>query len=168
MEKTSGMKTNILLLLLAIGCLACKSQSKKSIDPKVINLSNEKENADFVDLALDSIYANLLDPRNVSESDYNDVLESWTDFHQNLMTYLKKNDFSWDVPDSTISVFNRIYFSPEGQVQYYAYRILSPELPQSKQKEFAEVLYEFSEEVKLNYIQPQQFAQCGKTRIVNK
>lgn len=49
--------------------------------------------AEFRNLNLDSIYTNLFDQRNVTESEHKIVWESWSEFHKKVSKFIKKREF---------------------------------------------------------------------------
>lgn len=171
--KTSTMRITIgLWILLIFGFISCKQKSSvKETElikqPKVVNFDNELAFTEFRALNLDSSYTNLLDPRNVTESEYKAVKASWSEFHKQVSKFIKEENFNWEVPDSTISIVNRIYFDKNGTIDYYAFKILNPSIPAEKRSEFENVLKKFSKEIKLNLKRDEQYAQCGKTKYLN-
>ena len=164
------LKQSIWILLL-IGLYGCKKAPEKkdqiAKEPKVVNFDNKLAFQEFSKMNLDSTYINLLDPRNVSESEHKSVIKSWTEFHQKVSKFIKEENFKWEVPDSTISVLNRIYFDKNGNIDYYAFKILNPSIAAEKQSEFENILEKFSKEIKLDLKRDEQYAQCGKTKYLN-
>lgn len=116
---------------------------------------------------LDSTYTNLLDPRNVTESEYKDVVESWTEFHKNISKFIKEVDFKWNVPDSMITISNRIYFDQNGTIEYYTFKIRNPSVSVEKIEEYEKVLQKFSKEIKLDLKRDEKYAQCGNIKYKN-
>lgn len=165
------IKSN-LWILLVIGLISCKQKStEKELEsvkePKIISANNKLAFTEFRALNLDSTYTNLLDPKNVTESEYKAVTESWSEFHQKVLKFIKEENFKWEVTDSTISIVNRIYFDKNGTIDYYAFKILNTSIPSEKRAEYEKVLQKFSKEVKLDLQRNEQFAQCGKIKYQN-
>ena len=163
---------NSIWILLIIGLISCKQKStEKETEvikvPKIVSGNNEMAYNEIKKLNLDSTYTNLLDPRNVSESEYKIVVESWSEFHKKVSQFIKEENFKWEVPDSTITIFNRIYFDKNGTIDYYTFKIKNPSVSSEKQAEYEKVLQKFSKEVKLDLKRSEQYAQCGKTKYLN-
>jgi hypothetical protein len=133
----------------------------------VVNADNKLAFTEFGKLNLDSIYTNLLDPKNVSETEYKVVMDPWSEFHKKVYTFIKAENFKWEVPDSTISIVNKIYFDKNGTIDYYAFKILNPSIPSEKRVEFEKVLEKFSKKIMLDLKRDEQYAQCGKTKYLN-
>jgi hypothetical protein len=159
-------------ILLIIGIVSCKQKptekaTESIIETKVVNADDKIAFTEYRELNLDSSYTNLLDPRNVTESEYKDVKASWSEFHKKVSKFIKEENFKWEVPDSTISIVNRIYFDKNGTIDYYAFKILNPSIPAEKRIEFEKILKKFSKEIKLELKRNEQYAQCGKTKYLN-
>jgi len=159
-------------ILIIIGTISCKQKSTEKEPefdniPKVVNFDNKEAFDEFIRKNLDSIYTNLLDPRNVSELEYKGVTKSWSEFHQKVLKFIKEENFKWEVPDSTISIVNRIYFDKSGTIDYYSFRILNPSIPVEKKAEFGKLLQKFSKNIKLDLPRDSKYAQCGKTKYLN-
>ncbi|MBU2527320.1 MAG: hypothetical protein KKC03_12035 [Bacteroidetes bacterium] len=159
-------------ILLIIGIISCKEKSSETKnnfknEPKVVSGDNEEAFNEIKKLNLDSIYPNLLDPKNVTESEYQEVEKSWVKFHENVSEFIKFENFDWEVPDSTITVLNRIYFSKEGTVDYYTFKIMNHSVSAEKRAEYEKVLQKFSENVKIDLDRNEQYAQCGKIKYLN-
>ena len=165
-------KNSKILFLLAITIISCidkPSQNTSNSDdkPLIVNGDDEAKYNEIKSMNLDSIYPNLLDPQNSTEANYKEVQQSWSDFHQQVSQYLKDKEFDWEVQDSTITVFNRIYFSEKGTVDYYTFKIMNPSVLPEKRLEFQTILKKFSENIALDLIRDGQYAQCGKTKYLN-
>ena len=116
---------------------------------------------------LDSTYTNLLNPRNVSESEYKIVAESWSEFHKKVSQFIKEENFKCEVSDSTITILNRIYFDKSGTIDYYTFKIRNTSVSAEKRAEYEKVLQKFSKEVKLDLKRTEKYAQCGKIKYLN-
>lgn len=165
------IKSSIWILLI-IGLISCKQKStEKEIEiikePKIVSGNNEMAYNEIKKLNLDSTYTNLLDPRNVSESEYKIIAKSWSEFHKKVSQFIKEENFKWEVPDSTITIFNRIYFDKNGTIDYHTFRIKNPSVSDEKQAEYEKLLQKLSKEVKLDLKRSEQYAQCGKTKYLN-
>ena len=162
----------LLLNTIVLGTISCNekpTESKVVISNthKVVNFDNSTEFKAFRELNLDSTYMNLLDPKNTTELEYKAVIQSWSEFHQKVSKFIKQENFHWEVPDSTISIVNRIYFNKNGTVDYYGFKILNQSIPAEKRKEYENVLQKFSESIKLDLPRDKKYAQCGKIKYMN-
>jgi hypothetical protein len=162
----------LLLNTFLLGTISCNEKPAESKvvtnnSHQVVNFDNSKELKAFRELNLDSTYVNLLDPRNTSESEYKSVMHSWSEFHQNIAEFIEQENFQWEVPDSTISIVNRIYFNKNGTIDYYGFKILNPSISAEKRNEYEIVLQKFSEHIHLDLLRDEKYAQCGKIKYVN-
>lgn len=163
---------NSLWILLIIGLISCKQKStEKKTDlvkvPKVVSAHNKIALNEIRELYLDSTYTNLLDPRNVTESEYKDVTKSWSEFHKKVSKFIKEENFKWGVPDSMITIANRIYFDKNGTIDYYTFKIRNKSVSAEKSAEYEKVLQKFSKEVKLDLKRDKNYAQCGNIKYAN-
>lgn len=166
-----SMKNSIWILLI-IGLISCKQKSTEKEteiikEPKIVSGNNEMAYNEIKKLNLDSTYTNLLDPRNVSESEYKIVAESWSEFHKKVPQFIKEENFKWEVSDSTITILNRIYFDKSGTIDYYTFKIRNTSVSAEKRAEYEKVLQKFSKEVKLDLKRTEKYAQCGKIKYLN-
>jgi hypothetical protein len=164
----------MLIFSIIIGINSCKEKNENKTqsnqvekEPKIVNGINEIAYNKIKKMNLDSTYTDLLDRRNVSESEYKIVVESWYEFHKKVSQFIKKENFKWEVPDSTITILNRIYFDKSGTIDYYLFRIRNASVSAEKQTEYQKVLQKFSEEVTLNLKRVEKYAQCGKIKYLN-
>jgi len=162
-------------LLLATGLVSsCNQNSDKrtpSIDTvpgiSVYNFSNKLELATYNKLNLDESHPNLLNPQ-ISKTDHNAIIDSWTDLHQKIGSYLSQNDFSWEVEDSTISIVQKIYFKPNGAIKHYFFNVLNKSITEEKKVQFSNLIIEFAKRNQIAIKRDKPFAQCGKTKYLNK
>lgn len=159
----------ILLIILLISCKQKSTEKETEIikDPKIVSGNNEMAYNEIKKMNLDSTYTNLLDPRNVSESEYKIVAKSWSEFHKKISRFIKEENFKWEVPDSTITILNNIYFDKSGTIDYYTFKIKNPSVSTEKRTEYEKVLQKFSKEVRLDLNRDEKYAQCGKTKYLN-
>ena len=155
-----------------LGLLGCKQnpsegKTENINNPKVIDFDNKLAFNDFSKLNLDDKCVNLLDPKNTSEAERESVINSWSNFHKKVSKFLLEEKFDWEVPDSTISIYNRIYFDKNGNINYYVFNINNPSISEGKKAEFETVLAKFSKSVQLELQRDQAFSQCGKTKYLN-
>ena len=162
----------ILLSVVMLGCFGCKQHSSEhksetTKTPTVVNFDNKSAFREFNTLNLDDKCVNLLDPANTSETEREGIIRSWSNFHKQVNRFLEAENFDWGVSDSTISIYNRIYFDKNGTINYYVFNILNPSVSEEKKLEFEDILFKFSKDVQLELQRDQQFSQCGKTKYLN-
>ena len=167
------ISSNILICLI-IGIIGCKQNSTETkakteieAEPIVISFDDKPAFADFTKLNLDDKCVNLLDPRNTPAAERESVVNAWSTFHKKVNTYLTEQNFSWEVPDSTIRIYNRIYFDKNGNVNYYVFNINTPSVSEAKKAEFQRLLKMFSKDVQLGLKREEQYAQCGSIKYLN-
>tara|TARA_R110001606_G_C14950722_1_gene600510 strand:- start:44 stop:547 length:504 start_codon:yes stop_codon:yes gene_type:complete len=144
----------------------CKSELKEE-GVLVFNLNeySEKEKSVFLEMNLDENHPNLLDP-NINVETFEEVSNSWKKLHSDLYQFLKKNNFDWDSNSKNIKVFNKIYFTSEGKIKVYAFRILS-DISKEKNIEYEALIKEFTKSIRINIERDFNFAQCGKASFPN-
>ena len=133
----------------------------------VFNFDNKQELTKYNRMNLDDTHPNLLNPQ-ISKSDYNVVMESWTDLHQRIGTYLYENGFNWDVEDSSIEMVQKIYFNKNGEIENYFFNVLNENVTEEKKEQFANLISDFAKDNSIEIERDGNFAQCGKTRYLNK
>lgn len=144
-----------------------KQQNKEKEEIKVFNASKDQELASYNSLELDKTHSNLLDARH-SESGYEKVLESWTELHQGIGNFLSANEFDWEVEDPSIAIVHKVYFEENGEIKAYFFNVLNKSVSMEKQEEYAGLIKEFAGATKIGLTREKDFAQCGKTRYMNK
>lgn len=80
---------------------------------------------------------------------------------QDLGSYLYQNKFNWEKPTRC---FNRIYFSKDGEIDYFLYNFTSnsKDAPSVEmQKEFERLLTQFVQNYKIPITANVKFAQCS-------
>jgi len=166
----------IFIVFLIIGINGCQgkkvdnSQINQNLETSkitVFNFDNEKELADYNKLNLDENYPNLLNAK-ISKTDYNEVMKSWTDLHQRIGTYLSENEFDWEVEENSITIVQKIYFNADGKIENYFFNVLNENVTEDKKEEFADLILNFAINNKIGFGSERKFAQCGKTKYLNK
>ena len=155
------MKLKTLIQALFILVFVCCTQKYESI--KIVGSYDKEALKEIKELKLDSLYVNLLDHRNVTDSEYKEVIKSWKEFHIGLMKFMEEENFAWNTADSHVKVYNKIYFDKKGTIDYYTFRISNKSIPEDNRREFASVLEKFSKEVKLDIGKDIKYSQCGAT-----
>ena len=162
-----------LLLTIALNHSCQKSKENKVADDQkpntvsIYNYSNQEELDEYNQLNLDESHPNLLNPE-ISKSDYNAAVESWTELHQQIGSYLSKNSFSWGVDEKTISIVQKIYFEPNGQISRYFFRVLNQDVTKETKEQFARLISDFAKTHSIDFQLDHKFAQCGKTKYSNE
>jgi len=151
----------ILVLLLSLILTGCKTAIKGK-DILIYNLKgySEQEKSNLLELKLDDKYQNLLNPE-ISGENFKEVYASWKKLHVDLYRYLNKNNFEWDVNSEKIKIFNKIYFTKEGKIEFYVFKILN-DVSQEKVYEYKSLVKNFSKNFQINLRRDFKFAQCGK------
>lgn len=158
------------LMISTIASCKEKNPQKEIIDiqkPLVVNGDDDVAIRQLQNRNLDSVYMNLLNPKNVSDSEYNAVSDSWIEFHKQVSQFIDKENFKWEVPDSTITIMNRIYFDKNGTIDYYAFKVMNPSVSLNKRAEYEKILQKFSRDVKINLQREENYAQCGNIIYLN-
>ena len=134
-------------------------------EPRVISLlsSNAVITTELKDL--DATHVNLLNP-NVSDRKFEEVLNSWTQLHQELNSFLKGKKFRWETKSKKIKMYNRFYFDNEGNITVFAFRFFNNISPQ-KENEFLNLMKDFTKKHKIRIKRREKFAQCGKISLPN-
>lgn len=153
----------IISIIALVMCVSCKDKHKTM----VVNSQNELEYSKIKKLELDKHYRNLLIPQNSTKEEYAEVAKTWRDFHRQIGKIVKENNFSWNVKDSSISVFNRIYFTKNGEVDYYMFKVLNKNVSEEKKAAYEKLLAKHISKVKIDLKRENQYAQCGKVRYQN-
>lgn len=157
-----------------IGIFSCKQKTETITEVietnkaiKVFNFDDKEERSAYLSLNLDDSHPNLLNPQ-ISKSELNAVVESWSDLHQQIGSFLSQNNFTWGVEDKSISILQKIYFQPNGEMKYYFFKVLTENVSEEKKAQFAELISEFARTHRIDYQLEQSFAQCGKTEYLNQ
>ena len=163
-----------LAFCIIVGVSSCKEKAESTIEVvenreviRVFNFQDKEEFSVYTSLNLDESYPNLLDPQ-ISKSDHITVIESWSDLHQRIGAFLSDNEFTWGVEDKSISILQKIYFEPNGKIEYYFFRVLNENVTNEKLEQFANLIAEFAETNRIDLQMDTSFAQCGKTKYLNE
>ncbi|HAA12620.1 MAG TPA: hypothetical protein DCE41_13375 [Cytophagales bacterium] len=156
----------LLLFTILLGSVAFSTQAQTPASLITYDFMDEEQRERFQSLGLDDNHPNLLNPE-ISVGDIEKVRQSWGNLHQQIGKYLKENQFGWGVEGTDISIVHKFYFSPEGNLNHYFFRVMNKEVTLEKRQEYAELVKEFSKEHGLDLTKDQPFAQCGKTRYAN-
>jgi len=97
------------------------------------------------------------------DEDVKVLYNSYVQLLQDLGAFLAANDFEWDVPRRC---YNRIYFTPEGTIDYFLFQFLGDvenQPSEEKQKRFEELVNDFIQDYQFGITAPVKFAQCSPT-----
>lgn len=170
-------KLFIALFFLILSFTSCKEKGEEKAkkpeialvsEPTVIDIDNPASVKNMQRKDFDSLYLNLLDPENVSEEEYEEVVKSWSKLHNKISKYMKSENFHWNVSDSAIKVSNRIYFDEDGTIDYYFFRVINPDVTSEKKTEYVKLLKKFSEHEKIGFKRDFKYGQCGNIQYQNK
>lgn len=172
--KSKTILKYLFIPLIMIGIISCKEKkesTKQTVDNKievgVFNFDNKQELSKYNVLNLDETHPNLLNPQ-ISKSDYNSVIKSWTDLHQRIGKYLSENRFDWEVKDSSITIVQKIYFNSDGEIENYFFNVLNKTVTKQKKEQFADLILSFANNNNIDFESERKFAQCGKTKYLNE
>jgi hypothetical protein len=85
------------------------------------------------------------------------LVNAYTDFLQQLGDYLKANGYKWE---KETKCWNRIYFRPDGTVDYYLFRFRT-EISDEKVKRYKDLFRSFAATHKIGIHANENFAQCS-------
>ncbi len=156
------MKKYVLLCFVLLLVVSCNTK-----ESKVVGFHDKVVFSDFKKLSLDDSYKNLLNPNVSIKEEYPKVINSWKEFHKKVNIILKNNDFSWNVPDSIITVVNKIYFNANGEVNYFFVNIRNENISKKTKDVYVQLLTDNLKELSINLKRAEQFAQCGKVKYQN-
>lgn len=87
-----------------------------------------------------------------------EFISQYRDFIQSLARYLNENEFYWNEPKR---VFNRIYFSENGTVDYFFYNDSHADFDNTEIQNFNGLVSEFIHSNHLNLVAESSYAQCS-------
>lgn len=93
-----------------------------------------------------------------------EVQKSYTALIRDLAVFLKTNDFVWEKPTRC---FNRIYFNPEGRIDYFLFNFAAGQITPEKEKEFGRLLNLFVVDYEFSLKANENFAQCSPIRYID-
>lgn len=111
---------------------------------------------------LDEQYASALHT-DTAKATFNDTrqqdfFKAYVAMLTELATYLKDNGFAWGEPTRIV---HRIYFKPDGKIDYYLVNLKALDNDQPKKEKFVALLNSFIQYHKINITADKKFAQCG-------
>mgnify|MGYP000106095643 CR=1 FL=1 len=132
---------------------------------KVISLLSGGKNIVSEIKKLDATHANLLNP-NESDANIQEVYKSWTEVHQQLQKFLKKNNFKWNVNAPSVKMYNRFYFDLNGNIKVFTFRFFT-KVSKETEKKFVNLMLKFTKKHTIGIKRNTAFAQCGKIALPN-
>ena len=155
----------LLLILIGFLLLSCKKEpsSIKDKQNKILALNiGDIENFNNVkDLKLDSLYLDLLNRETVTDSVRKNIFNSWSNFHDKLDDFMKKENFEWEIDSLDVKVYQRVYFTKDGEIEYYLYNIKNELVSLEKKVEFGKLIEKFSQNAKFEIMRNEKYSQCG-------
>jgi hypothetical protein len=118
---------------------------------------------------LDSLYKSAVHDNTAlavfkSSEEQAQVMQAYTKLLQDLGSFLKAHHFGWE---QQTRGFNRIYFSPDGRIDYFLYHFPPDQLKPDKATEFARLLNLFIQDYKFNVQAKERFAQCSPVKYTD-
>src|ERR1700744_1066013 len=118
---------------------------------------------------LDSLYKSAVhsDPKLAvfkTKEDQQKLQTAYINFMQGLGAYLKANNFRWE---KQVHCFNRIYFAPNGKVDYFLYNFPPGEISAAKEQEFTNLLSQFVKNNQFGLTANERFAQCSPIKYAD-
>ncbi len=134
----------------------------------VANTFQAVENTDISMQRLDAIYPSAVatdQSKAVFKADsQNGFIKAYAGMQQDLGAYLRKSGFSWKKPES---IFTRVYFAPDGSINYYLVNLANTSLDDSEKRSFLNLVNKFIESYKISYTATTRFAQCSPVLFKN-
>jgi len=156
----------LISIVMLVGSISFSANAQNQTGVRTYDFNVEDQREQFQSLSLDDDHPNLLNPE-ISADDIDQVRQSWGSLHQQIGSFLKENQFDWEVEGDDIAIVHKIYFTPEGQMRHYFFRVINEEVTLEKRQEYAQLLMEFSKKHVLDLDREEPYAQCGKTRYAN-
>lgn len=91
-------------------------------------------------------------------------IKAYGTLQQDLGRYLRKNGFDWKKPTPVVV---RVYFAPDGGINYYLVNLANAGLNDTEKKSFLNLLNKFTKRYKISYTASTGFAQCSKVLFQN-
>lgn len=161
------MNVSVKYLLFGIMLLvfSCKKAEKK-IEPIIINtiLNPELEN-EFRKKDLKTIYPKLITPQNFDSERDTVLAKKIRTFQNNLISGLKSEKINWNVAESEISFFTRIYFDSIGRIEYFAFKINNEEVKLNAVEEFKNLLEKNISDVNLGIERKTKYNHCVNFKL---
>ena len=98
-----------------------------------------------------------------TESEQKELYQAYSQMLHDLASFLENNSFQWDQPRRC---FNRIYFTPEGTIDYFIFQFIGEPEDQptkKKQEHFQKLVNSLIQDYQFGATADIQFAQCSPT-----
>lgn len=122
---------------------------------------NDASKYDIEIKQLDSVYQSGIHTDTtlaVFKDDVEEYIGAYQNFIKGLGKFLQENDFSWE---NKTRCFNRIYFNPDGEVDYYIYQFPPNVMKGEKEVEFQKLVKKYIQQTKFGLKSDIPFAQCS-------
>ena len=128
----------------------------------IANTFQAVEKGDFSMQKLDAIYPSAITADSTKSvfkgAQQDQFITAYSSLLNSLAVYLNNNNFKWAMPTR---IFNRIYFAPDGSINYYLVNLVGTNLTDEKQQQFLNLLNSFIKTNKINITADTRFAQCS-------
>ena len=155
--KNKNMKRVLFFLMLNMPFIqAAHAQKAMSISEAEINGMSMNH--------LDSLYQSALQSdstKAVFGTRQNEFQQAYVKMLNDLGGFLNKNNFKWEKP---VKCFNRIYFSPDGKIDYFLFKFKQGDLTIEKEKIFSKLVTNFAKDYQFSAKAERQFAQCSPVK----
>lgn len=134
------------------------TSSKVAVVESISNAKNRKIMMSY----LDSIYKNALNTDTSlavfkTDTEQEKLTNAYGQFLQDFGSFLNANNYKWE---QETSCWNRIYFKPDGTVDYFLYGFRNA-LSKEKEAEFKKLLSAFVSNNKIQVTAKVKFSQCS-------
>jgi hypothetical protein len=166
MEKLMKLNFKLILTITFLSFFGCKEQktTEKTAQAEIIivDIGNTQNFEKLKSLHLERIYPNPLNSKSLSKSEKTIIINSWIELIDQLSDYMDKEKFDWETKDD-VPVYQKVYFSENGEVEYYTFNVKNESITEEKKKEFADLLEKFSKTLKFDIKRNEKYWQCGTT-----
>ncbi len=154
----------LLAVVILVGCNQSKTINKK---PVVFDLSDRDTRMNFDFEKYDTVYTNLLNTA-TNDAEGDSLFNLWVEYRKKLESVIKENHFDWETTDSSIILWDRVYCTSKGEVEYYLYYVLDTAFQNtiSEERRFAygDFIKEQLPQLKYPLTRDYKYAQCGTIR----
>lgn len=134
----------------------------KEVKAVVVDLASDDRPARLNLEHLDKLHTNLLDP-SASGDQFEAVIASWTNFHEQIVAYLDEVGFNWGVETDYVKLFHRFYFNSDGTVACYIFKVFDEQVSEATRESYKNHLEDFLKVHPIDLKRAYLFAQCGKS-----
>ncbi len=132
----------------------------------VMTFAQAQEN----DISIDEIDARYMDALHATpelglfNENPQQFVQQFREFHTELANYLNSNGFYWQEPTR---IFSRIYFSTEGEIEYFFLNEGQANLSTEEMEQFTNLTQSFISDYDLGISGDKPFAQCSPVVYAN-